>query len=168
MSALASTRAYPQNSLGFIGRIAMPDTVIIGYGSTLRSDDGIGFLAAERLMELLPAGRVEVIARQQLTPDLADVLHQSKRVIFIDAAADVPAGQIDRRVVVPDGQNWGAFVHEMSPAVLLGCIQDTYGRAPAGTLYAIGVESFDIGESLTPSATAALTRIVEMIRTEAA
>lgn len=146
----------------------MADTVIIGYGSTLRSDDGIGYLAAERLMELLPPDRAQVVARQQLTPDLADLLRHHRRVIFIDAAADTAAGQIDRRQVEPDGQNWGAFVHEMSPAVLLGCVKETYGQSPTGILYAIGVESFAIGEGLSQTAKTALDRVIKLIQVEVA
>jgi hydrogenase maturation protease len=146
----------------------MADTVIIGYGSTLRSDDGIGYLAAERLMELLGEDQAEVLARQQLTPDLADVLRRYRRVIFIDACADAAAGQIDRRPVVPDAQNWGAFVHEMSPAVLLGCVKETYGQCPTGILYAIGVESFAIGEGLSPMAATSLDRAIQLIRAELA
>ena len=146
----------------------MADTVIIGYGSTLRCDDGIGYIAAERLMELLPAGQAEVIARQQLTPDLADVLRRYRRVFFIDACADAAPGQIDRRPIVPDGQNWGAFVHEMSPAVLLGCVEETYGQCPTGILYAIGVESFAIGEGLSPTAAGTLERVIKLIQAELA
>lgn len=146
----------------------MADTVIIGYGSTLRSDDGIGYLAAERLMELLGQDKAEVYARQQLTPDLADVLRRYQRVLFIDACADAAPGQIDRRPIVPDGQNWGAFVHEMSPAVLLGCVKETYGQCPEGVLYAIGVESFEIGEGLTATATASLEKVIRLIQAELA
>lgn len=146
----------------------MADTVIIGYGSTLRSDDGIGYLAAERLMELLGEDKAQVYARQQLTPDLADVLRHYQRVLFIDACADAAPGQIERRPIVPDGQNWGAFVHEMSPAVLLGCVKETYGKCPDGVLYAIGVESFEIGEGLTAIATAALERVIGLIQAELA
>ena len=144
----------------------MADTVIIGYGSTLRCDDGIGYIAAERLMELLGEEQAEVIARQQLTPDLADVLRRYQRVLFIDACANARPGQIDRRPITPDGQNWGAFVHEMSPAVLLGCVKETYGECPTGILYAIGVESFAIGEGLTPTAAAALDRVIKLIQAE--
>lgn len=145
----------------------MGKTLIIGYGSTLRSDDGVGYLIAERLMEFqdgaaLPAD-VQVIARQQLTPDLADDLSQADRVIFIDAAAEGEPGEIRQQEVRPTGEAWGAFVHEMSPSVLLDCIKEIYHRTPEATLITIAGSIFDIGEGLTEKVQSAADRVVEQL-----
>lgn len=141
--------------------------LIIGYGSTLRSDDGIGLLVAERLIdEFHDQAQVQVIARQLLTPDLADEVSRAERVLFVDACVQTPPGEIDRRPVTPGGENWGAFVHEMSPAVLLDCVKELYGKTPAAELITIGGKCFDIGEGLSPEVQAALPRVLEMIRSE--
>ena len=114
-------------------------TLIIGYGSTLRCDDGIGYIIAEQLMDAPPSqisdlkSQIEVIARHQLTPDLADAVHQADQVIFIDACADAAPGEVRVTEVKPAGENWGAFVHEMSPGVLLDCVKDLYGKTPRAT-----------------------------------
>jgi hydrogenase maturation protease len=138
-------------------------TLIIGYGSTLRRDDGIGFLAAERLMDLLPED--SVIARQQLTPDLADDVSQVDRVIFIDACAKNAPGEIRTEEVRPAGEDWGAFVHEMSPGVLLDCVKQVYGKVPAAQLITIGGEDFSIGEGLSASVATAMETVVAQVST---
>ena len=137
-------------------------TLIIGYGSTLRRDDGVGFMVAEALMDLAPDGNI--IARHQLTPDLADEVSRADEVVFIDASADTPAGEIQSCPVTPKGENWGAFVHEMSPEVLMDCVKDVYGKTPPARLIKIGGEDFGIGEGLTPPVAAAMQAVVQELR----
>lgn len=149
-------------------------TLIIGYGSTLRSDDGIGYIIAEQLMDDLPSeisnlrSHIDVIARHQLTPDLADAVQQANQVIFIDACADAAPGEVRVAEVKPAGENWGAFAHEMSPGVLLDCVKDVYGKMPRAHLITIGGENFDIGEGLTPTVQAAVPTVLGKVRELAA
>ncbi len=148
-------------------------TLIIGYGSTLRRDDGVGAIIAERLMddptpiqsqESTPPNSVEIIGRQQLTPDLAESVSQSDRVIFIDACADAAPGDVKIRDLAPKGENWGAFVHEMSPEVLLDCVKELYGKLPSAQLITIGGDDFSIGEGLTPIVQATIPKVLELAR----
>lgn len=145
-------------------------TLIIGYGSTLRSDDGIGFIIAEQLMDDLPSeisdlkSQIDVIARHQLTPDLADAAQRADHIIFIDACADAAPGEVRVTEVKPAGENWGAFAHEMSPGVLLDCVRDVYGKTPRAHLITIGGEKFDIGEGLTPTVQAAMPIVLSKVR----
>lgn len=143
-------------------------TLIIGYGSTLRCDDGVGYLIAEKLMDQLESTNsqqttFDVIARQQLTPDLADAVSRADKVIFIDACAESAPGEIRVRDVMPAGANWGAFVHEMSPEVLLDCVMDIYKVVPRAQLITIGGESFEIGEGLTQKVSDAIPKVIEMV-----
>ncbi len=144
-------------------------TLIIGYGSTLRSDDGIGFIIAEQLMDDLPAemsnpkSQIDVIARHQLTPDLADAVQQADHIIFIDACADAAPGEVRVAEVKPAGENWGASAHEMSPGVLLDCVKDVYGKTPRAHLITIGGENFDIGEGLSDKILAAIPLVRQKI-----
>lgn len=137
-------------------------SLVIGYGSTLRRDDGVGYIIAEQLMETL--GEDSVIARQQLTPDLADSVSQAEQVIFIDACAKSAPGEVAVREVAPKGENWGAFVHEMSPEVLLDCVKELYGRVPRAHLITIGGEDFSIGEGLTPTVQNAIPHVHTKLR----
>jgi hydrogenase maturation protease len=151
------------------------NTLIIGYGSTLRSDDGVGYVIAETMMdqqENAPSNghpsNVDVIARHQLTPDLADNLSRVQKVIFIDACADDAPGEIRIREVAPKGENWGAFAHEMSPEVLLDCVKDVFGRLPQAHLITIGGENFAIGEGLTGKVQAAIPKVIELVQSVSA
>src|SRR3954471_3504710 len=58
--------------------------LVIGYGNTLRSDDGVGpHIAIEAAAWGLP--RLETIAVPQLTPELAELLASAELLIFVDA-----------------------------------------------------------------------------------
>ena len=54
-----------------------PTALVIGYGNTLRSDDGAGVIAATRLAE--KSSTHQVIAVQQLTPHLAENIASAAR-----------------------------------------------------------------------------------------
>ena len=56
----------------------MPGLLVIGWGNPLRGDDAFGFLAAERLIPLLP--EAEVLAVHQLTPELMDSVRQASQL----------------------------------------------------------------------------------------
>lgn len=58
--------------------------VVIGYGNTLRGDDGFGQLAA-RLLEARQIQGLEVIASHQLNPELAAWLAEARFAVFLDA-----------------------------------------------------------------------------------
>ncbi|HEY9173382.1 MAG TPA: hydrogenase maturation protease, partial [Verrucomicrobiae bacterium] len=55
------------------------DLLVIGYGNTLRRDDGIGPKVAEAVAELNLPG-VRSLACPQLTPELAEPIAHAKRV----------------------------------------------------------------------------------------
>jgi len=105
-----------------------------------------------------------VIARQQLTPDLADDVANADEVVFVDACAQTPPGEIRVREVTTSGENWGAFVHEMSPEVLLDCVKEVHGKTPRARLMMIGAEDFSIGEGLTAKVTSAMEQAIEQLR----
>ena len=63
--------------------------MVIGYGNTLRGDDGVGPRVAEAVAALaLPGVRTLVCA--QLSPEHADPVAQARTVIFVDAAVNAP------------------------------------------------------------------------------
>ncbi|MGF1587982.1 MAG: hydrogenase maturation protease [Pleurocapsa sp.] len=58
--------------------------LVIGYGNTLRSDDGAGQSAANQIAAWgLP--NVRSLAVHQLTPELAEDIANADTVIFVDA-----------------------------------------------------------------------------------
>ena len=65
----------------------MARALVIGYGNTLRADDGLGPAVAERLGSEWADEDVGVLSCQLLTPELAEPVSRAEIVVFIDAAA---------------------------------------------------------------------------------
>lgn len=53
--------------------------LILGYGNSLRSDDGFGWKGATALEQDLSSPNVKVVAAQQLTPELAEAVACSSK-----------------------------------------------------------------------------------------
>ena len=139
--------------------------LVIGYGNTLRGDDAIGPILAERLRGELRAEGILVLTCHQLTPELASDLAACERAIFIDASREVPAGEIECRPLTPLPGDGTSLVHSMSPERLLALAQLCYGCVPQATLVSVGALRFDFGDaSLSPPVAAAIEPALERIR----
>ena len=141
----------------------MISVLIIGFGNSLRTDDGVGWHIAQELMRSIDSPGVEIISCGQLTPDLAEPIGRAQTVIFIDAAQQGPLGQPtwERVTPVPIPDN---FSHQLSPAALIALARDLYGSSPEATLVTIAAESFAFGESLSPRVAVQVPRLVADIR----
>jgi hydrogenase maturation protease len=140
----------------------MPRLLIIGYGNPLRSDDGAGCRAAKLLRERLSSPEVEILAVEQLTPELMEPIGRAREVIFIDAAAGGQPGEIRQRpLVLP--RAGATFTHHATPAALLAGAATLYGGNASGVLYSIAGESFELGERLTPAVERAVAELVRRL-----
>ncbi len=139
----------------------MAPLLIIGIGNTLRSDDGLGVYAAEELEKRLDPAEVEVLQVHQLMPELAHELQNRRAVLFLDAAARGPAGQITSSTVEPDNSTWGAWVHQLAPATLMTAAATLYGATPPATLLSVAGEDFSMSEQLSPIMAQTLPLLVE-------
>ena len=154
----------------------MPRLLIIGYGNPLRGDDAVGWLAAERLQELVQSPvqdpevshtriAVEVLAVHQLTPELMDPISRADRVIFMDAAADGDPGTIHRRKLMPAKVGQAAmaaasFTHQADPAALLAGARSLFGHAPQAWLVTVTGANFELTDELSVPVAKALDRLV--------
>ena len=137
----------------------MPDTLVIGYGNSLRGDDGAGYIAAELLRERVHDPRVEVLSVQQLTPELMEPISRARQVVFIDATVVGKAGKFNRIPLRP-APACSRFTHQATPEALLAGAQALYGHTPEATLYTIPGKFFEIGQDLTPSVRHAVKTLV--------
>ncbi|MBI1296634.1 hydrogenase maturation protease [bacterium] len=139
-------------------------TLIVAYGNPLRGDDGVGWQAAILLARELK-DQVQVLTRHQLTPELAETLSEASRVIFIDAAAQGPAGEVHCRAVERTGELAAQpFTHHVAPADLLTAAHTLYGHAPTGYLITVNGGSFGYTETLSPAVEAALPGVLTQVR----
>jgi hydrogenase maturation protease len=135
--------------------------LIIGYGNTLRGDDGVGPKVAEAIEAMgLPGVRTLVCAL--LTPELAEPVSRAGVVIFVDAAVDAPR-EMQRRALAP-AESSQIMAHAASPATLLAVARDVFGHAPEAWLLTIPVAEMGIGESLSPLAQRGFAAAVEEIK----
>ena len=61
--------------------------LVIGYGSTLRGDDGVGRWVADAIGQQRRS-QVEVASVTQLLPEYAGPVAHARAVIFVDASCD--------------------------------------------------------------------------------
>jgi hydrogenase maturation protease len=64
----------------------MGRVLIIGYGNPLRGDDSLGWQIAARPTTSIQDEPVEVLALDQLTPELSELISEVELVVFIDAS----------------------------------------------------------------------------------
>ncbi len=141
--------------------------LIVGFGNTLRGDDGAGPAVVARLAlrvprRLVEQGRVRLITRHQLVPELCLDLSECASAIFIDAATDLRPGQVHCAAVrrAPDF-GAGTGLHTLTPAGLLAMTQAMCGAVPEAQLWSIGAADFAFGENLSAPVEAAVADVVD-------
>ncbi|MCC6581772.1 MAG: hydrogenase maturation protease [Phycisphaeraceae bacterium] len=138
----------------------MSPVLIIGYGSTLRGDDALGPMVAERLEEML-GDCVTVEIRQSLTPELTMDISQAELVLFIDCSVEGKPGTVRCRRVTAGGESNLAMVHFLDPSGMMTWTKKLYGGTPrAYTLSATGA-TFDFGEELSPAVAEAMPKLID-------
>ncbi len=137
------------------------DLLVIGYGNTLRSDDGVGRKAIEAIERLQLAG-VRTLGCDLLTPELADPISRAGRVVFVDAAVDAPR-QVQLRPLEP-AESSQVMAHAADPKTMLALARDVFGHAPPAWWLTIPIENLAVGEALSSFARQGLEAAVEMIR----
>lgn len=120
--------------------------LVIGYGNTLRSDDGVGPKTAEAVAALNLPG-VQALACDLLTPELADPVSRAGWVVFVDAAVDAPR-EVQLRPLRPADSSQ-IMAHAADPRTLLALARDVFGRAPEAWWLTIPIQNLAIGEDLS-------------------
>jgi hydrogenase maturation protease len=135
--------------------------LIIGYGNTLRGDDGVGPRVAEAVAALhLP--NVRTLACPMLTPELADPISQARVAIFVDAAVDAPE-EVQLRKLEPN-ESSQLMAHAADPRTILALARDVFGHTPEAWWLTIPVVKLDFSEDLSPEARCGLEKAVEKIQ----
>jgi hydrogenase maturation protease len=142
------------------------DILIIGFGNTLRADDGAGRLAAVALADSLNTPGLRVLDCQQLMPELAQDIAQASAVLFIDASAVDPPGQIVCRPVAQVSPS-ATGPHDLTPASLLAWSGRIFGRTPPAWVWSIGAADFELSDQLSPAVADGLPRLEQAVATHA-
>ncbi|HTY87970.1 MAG TPA: hydrogenase maturation protease [Candidatus Acidoferrum sp.] len=138
-----------------------PQILVIGYGNTLRGDDGVGPRAAEAVAALaLPSVRTLVCA--QLSPEHTEPIAQARTAIFVDAAVNI-AGEVRLQKIEPADTSQ-LMAHAADPRTMLALARDVFGHAPEAWLLTIPVETLAFSETLSPVAQRGLDQAVQKIQ----
>ena len=120
--------------------------LVIGYGNTLRGDDGVGPRVAEAIEKLNLPG-VRTLICQQLSPEYADPVSRAHTVVFVDAAVDAPR-EVQLRKLEP-GESSQLMAHAADPRTMLALARDVFGHAPQAWWLTIPAVKLDFSEDLT-------------------
>ena len=156
--------------------------LVVACGNTLRGDDAVGPAVGDLLAACLSGTGASVLVSDQLLPELADDASRAELIVFVDAAADRPAGSVSIRPVAPRGasaESAGAggaarepasemrsldpFSHGMGPEDVLSLARDLYGATPEAVLVSVGAESFEPGAELSGPVRRAIPDAVEAV-----
>lgn len=138
----------------------MPRILVIGYGNTLRGDDGFGPLAAS-LVEIRKPPGVEVMIVHQLGPEHALDVRAADVVVFLDAAAAGQPGRLDAARV--ELRDLSPTPHRLDPGSLLALTRAVYAKAPAAVLVTVGGAAFAHGEVVSADVKRAAEKTAEVI-----
>jgi hydrogenase maturation protease len=141
------------------------ELLIIGYGNTLRSDDGVGPRVAEAVAALNLPG-VRTFTCQQLSPEHADPISQAQAVVFVDAAVDAPE-TVQLRPIEP-GETTQLMAHAADPRTMLALARDVFGHAPRAWWLTIPAVNLEFSETLSPQAERGCTQALALVRELAA
>lgn len=119
---------------------------MIGYGNTLRSDDGVGYQVAETVASW-NLDHVRSLPLHQLTPDLAATIANVKLVIFVDAAA-MPIVNLQIEPLQPESTP-SFSGHAVDPRSLLALAKILYQSTPLAYQILIPATNFAFGETLS-------------------
>lgn len=131
-------------------KIKNTKTLIIGYGNTLRGDDGVGYRIAE-IIQQWNLDNIISIAVHQLTPDLAEKISKVDTVIFIDSVpiSNINAAKLEIKSISTD-QKSNNLVHHNTPQQLLALTQAIYQQLPTAYWILVPAINFNFSEELSP------------------
>lgn len=129
----------------------------------MRTDDGLGWHAAQFLRGRFSADQAQVIAAHQLAPEMARAVADASVVIFIDAEEGAPPGRVSARPVLPRAEAPRTFTHHLSPAALVACARLLFQKTPPAHLVTVSAREFSPGEALTRQVAAAVPDVMREV-----
>jgi len=135
------------------------DVLVIGYGNTLRRDDGAGPAVVARMSGMHEGDRCAFSIVHQLAPENVEEIGRARRAVFVDASVGVAPGKIRVSRLSSREPGGRALTHFVSPQTLLWMSQKLFGRSPAAWSVEIGVADLSVGEALSPAVDRACARL---------
>lgn len=144
----------------------MINILIIGYGNTLRGDDGAGQIVAREIAKQ-NSKNVRCLAVHQLTPELAEDISKASQVIFVDAVIS-QGSESEKITVKPVKKPLLAKIstgHVGYPRSLLSLTQALYSNIPPAWSILIPAVNFEFGEEISPLTQQGIKEAITTIET---
>ena len=140
--------------------------MLVGIGNVDREDDGVGQLVVQRLSQRHPSWPVLLV--RQLLPELVDQVANAPVLIFVDAATDLPPGdvQVSQLASTTSDVSPGLGSHLLHPEpfmALLRLVAATDREPCKAWCVRIGIERLGFGQTLSAPVALAVARGVEQV-----
>ncbi len=136
--------------------------LIFGWGNPSRGDDALGPLLVERIETLALPG-VECLTDFQLQVEHALDLLGRERILFVDASIEAEAPYHQRRLSPARDATFST--HAITPESVMQVYVDLHDEEPPPCdLLAIRGERFELGEPISPMASAHLEAALRWAR----
>ena len=137
--------------------------LVVGYGNSLRGDDGIGWHAARLLASDPRLAGARVLACHQLVPELAVDVTRAALEGRVPAAPAGDSGGVSGRRDPPRRTDPATWSHHLDPESLAGLAEALYGVVPPIVLVSVVAESFTGADRLSGALERALPKVVEVV-----
>ena len=141
-------------------KFGVAETLIVGYGNDLRSDDGAGRVVASRI-EAMDLPGVIVRSQSQLTPELALLVTRADLVVFVDA--DVNHEEMTLLPVQSGERGSPSMSHHIDPAALLLLARGLGREPPQAYTVSIPANNLELGFDLSQITATAVEEAVAAI-----
>lgn len=152
----------------------MKKLLIIGYGNPDREDDGVAWHILRALtikLVLVPPGLyedefpaselIDFDFQLQLTPEMAEDIHQYEYVCFVDAhTGNIP--EPVRLIGVESEFQASPFTHHLTPHSLLSMCETIYHKRPDAVLLSVLGHRFLFSRELSPETARLVPQAVEL------
>jgi hydrogenase maturation protease len=135
--------------------------VVIGYGNSMRGDDGAGRRVAD-FIECEAIAQVIVISTTQLLPEIAAEVALARGAIFVDACEDPELMSVRVQELEPAA---GMILrsHHLGPGHLLQLAEQCFGHAPRAWIVSLPAREFGLSAELSPVATKSVESAVGVV-----
>jgi hydrogenase maturation protease len=113
--------------------------IIIGYGNTLRGEDGFGVEVIEKLRTFSHL-KAKLISVHSLTPELVLELLDAEEIIFVDACYDPHLSHVFACSLLQESSK---LSHHIQPQFLILILKELYNQEVNFSIYSMLTNSFD-------------------------
>jgi hydrogenase maturation protease len=138
--------------------------LVIGYGNTLRGDDGVGVHVGDALRDDPRLAGARIITCPQLTPELAEDISAADLVVLVDARVDhTRPGAVRVDTIVPGAEPCPSGSHVVDANDLIELARSAFGAVPKVVVVSAGGTQFGFGEGLSDEVSAAVPVVSDVV-----